>query len=81
MKRVTLVAVNDGKTFPNVSCAVIYLQAQIETLKSSERQLQTHLATEQALRTQADQQLETVRLNSQKALADVEITKSQLEKD
>ena len=30
MKRVTLVAVNDGKTFPNVSCAVIYLQAQIE---------------------------------------------------
>lgn len=30
MKRVTLVAVNDGKTFPNVSCALIYLQAQIE---------------------------------------------------
>lgn len=57
------------------------LQAQTETLKSSERQLQTHLATEQALRTQADQQLETVRLNSQKALADVEITKSQLEKE
>ena len=30
MKRVTLVAVNDGKTFPNVSCALFYLQAQIE---------------------------------------------------
>ncbi|MBH1969863.1 hypothetical protein FK216_01465 [Moraxellaceae bacterium AER2_44_116] len=58
-----------------------HLQAKIDVLKESERQLQTTLATESALRSQSEQQLEAVRLHSQKALSDVETLKSQLEKE
>lgn len=58
-----------------------HLQAQIDTLKTSEQQLKTQVATEKALRTQSEQQLETLRVNTQKTMAELETHKSQLEKE
>jgi chromosome segregation ATPase len=57
------------------------LQVRIEALQKSERQLQTTVATELALRNQCEQQLETVKVNAQKTLSESEANKSQLEKE
>lgn len=57
------------------------LEVRLEKLQQSERDLQTTVATETALRAQLEQQLEVVTLQSQKNLADAEAGRSQLEKE